>query len=266
MERGQPGLDSPRFRRRVAAYYTNNVHPLLKDFTKIVHQELGVNVPFGPFDYNWTAYFTSAETHDVFDTITLVAKGLKRFGADKVWCSFVARAFKEENLSYSVDACGGVHFDPDAEFARARMAAIRAIEAARYGAVSREFDESYAALDKAPPDGKRAIDAMFEAVEIAFKLACGDANTPRLGKQEASRHLRPIVDRLHASDPTAQRSANQMVSSLGEWADAANWYRHGQKTEEPTQPPLDHAILMVGAGANYIRWLASLDALNQMLE
>lgn len=267
LERGQPGLDSARFRNRVAGFFTSQIATSSSysgRFATMVRVELGVDVPYS-ITYLWTDFFATIELRDVLDFITIVHHAVAAPVAQG-WLTFVQRVFDEENLSYRVDDKGGVRYRPDREFARARSGAIEAIGTRRYSAVRREFEASYAALDQASPDGKRAIDAMFEAIEIVFKLACGDANAPRLGKQEASRYLRPIIDRLYASDSTVQRSANQMVSSLGEWADAAHWYRHGQKTQEPAQPPLDHAILMVGAGANYIRWLASLDALNQMLE
>lgn len=266
-DRGQPTLDSPRFRRRLAAFYWDSVHDTLKNFASIVHQELGVNVPYGTYSYDWTSFFNSAQLRDVLDTITLVTRALKKAGYERAaasWCDFVQRSMHEENLSYQLDSLGGVHFNPDPEFIRARIAAIHSIEAPRYKAVLREFEAAFTALDATAPDGKRAIGALFESVEILIKLICGNVNVNRLGKQEVNSHLKPVVDKLYAGNATALRSATQMIKSLGEWADAAHWYRHGQKSEEPTPPPLDFAVLMVTAGAGYLRWLAVVDGLNQV--
>ena len=51
-----------------------------------------------------------------------------------------------------------------------------------------------------------------------------------------------------------------LVDALADWINAAHFYRHGQGSEEPVQPPLELAIAMVSSGGSFLRWIADLDA------
>jgi hypothetical protein len=140
-------------------------------------------------------------------------------------------------------------------------ASISSLSGSRYAAVLAEFQKGHSALDQVPADGKAALRSVFEAVEILFRLMFSRA--PRLGGAEIREYLAPVVNSLNKGDPAAARSSQKFLGSLVEWVDAAHFYRHGQGTVEPTQPPLFYALAMVSSGASYLRWLGELDRLLQ---
>ena len=102
-----------------------------------------------------------------------------------------------------------------------------------------------------------AIRHTFEAAEILFRLICPKA--PRLGGAEINTHLKPLVETLYSGDQTACRASMKLLASFSDWVDGAHFYRHGQGTEEPTQAPLEIAVLAISMGASFIRWLAEID-------
>jgi hypothetical protein len=50
------------------------------------------------------------------------------------------------------------------------------------------------------------------------------------------------------------------VDAFRDWVDAAHFYRHEAGREAVAQPPLSLAILLISAGASFLRWLAEFDA------
>lgn len=122
-----------------------------------------------------------------------------------------------------------------------------------------EFEVAHTALDQIPPDGKSAIRGAFDALEILFKLICGSSNVQRLGAIEIEKNLKPILQKFYSGNAPAWNSANLFINSFKEWTNAAHFYRHGQKSEEPTPPPIDLAIALTSSGATYLRWLADID-------
>ena len=167
------------------------------------------------------------------------------------------RIFAEENVHYTVDDRGGVHFQFDEEFARNRAAAVAALQNARYANALHSFESGMAALAKAPPDGKGAIRSVFAAAEGIFRLIIPKA--PRLGAAKLN-GLGPLLPQLFSEDETARRSSLKMLASLKEWVDAAHFYRHEEGAEEVAQPPLRLTVYIVSSGASHLRWLAELDA------
>ena len=112
------------------------------------------------------------------------------------------------------------------------------------------------ALGEAPPDGKRAIRAVFSSAEGLFRLMF--PNSPRLTAGEVQKH-EPLLQQLHAKDQKAKGAASKLLHSFKGWIDAAHFYRHEAGQEEPAQPPLTLTVQMVSVGASFVRWLAELD-------
>src|SRR5258708_34935858 len=122
----------------------------------------------------------------------------------------VRRIFEEQNVHYTVDGDGGVHFQFDEQFAKDRAAAIESLQGDRYANARNAFDGGMEAFSKAPPDGKNAVRGVFSAAENVFKLM---TSKDRLGANEADA-LGPIIDKAYAADVTARQSARKMLRSL----------------------------------------------------
>jgi hypothetical protein len=259
---GEPSADSKRMRQRLA---TQLVQFDFSRFALLVTKELGVKVPHdGKYGFHWEQFFRDAELRDILDTITLYHNHLKSYWDEaqaqknaQKWLKEVDRVFREENVRYAVDQSGGVHFFVDQEFEARRAAALSVLQSARYANVLAGFEDAYKAFDRSPPDGKWAIRAIFAASEGLFRLMFPKASI--LGVDELNKFLRPVIEQRLSGDKAATGAANKMITSLREWVIAAHNYRHEQGSEEPAQPPLDLAILMVSQGAGFIRWLAELD-------
>jgi hypothetical protein len=94
---------------------------------------------------------------------------------------------------------------------------------------------------------------VFEALEIATKLL--DGRAARLGATEVERYLKPHCLGRFADGSTERGAANLFLSSMADWVNALQAYRHGQAVEEPNPPPLDLAIALLSSGATYLRFL-----------
>jgi hypothetical protein len=270
LKRGEPTQDSQRMRRRLAALFLTFRDLKEKDFHTVVPLRLGINIPYGHSGLDWVALFQDAAIQDVLDMVTIVYQYLEAMrtgpmyqpSASNSWRLGAQLIFREENIHYSVDKRGGVHFSFDAEFDRGRAATIAALQDSRYRAALSSFEGAMAALGKGMPDGKAAIRGTFDAAEGLFKLMF--ANSPRLTAQEASR-LEPLLQRAHATDSVATGAAIKLLSAFKDWVDAAHFYRHEPGHEEPVQPPLTLAVQMVSLGASFLRWLAELDATREVV-
>ena len=269
MIRGEPVLDSPRFRTRVAAYISQSLSQFNADIVQMIVRERGVDLAvYGLSDRNPNLlrnFIRDAEVADFLSSITLIwrlltARNYPSFA--EAWSQFVTRAMHEENVGYRLDNRGGVHPLVDPQFEQNRASTIAALGGTRYKASLEAFDRAHAALDAEKPDGKLAIQGTFEAVEILFKLMCTSKEVKRIDAAGITRHLKPIAQRLYAGDIAAQSAASQMLSGLVTWVDAAHNYRHGQRTEAPTPVPFELAIAMIGSGASFIRWLAQMDQMS----
>jgi hypothetical protein len=94
----------------------------------------------------------------------------------------------------------------------------------------------------------------FEAAETLFKLLTGSGKS--LDEAAVKKDLWPkLAPTYQAVDPTAVGAAEQLIHGFCQWVNAGHKYRHGQKTEEPVEPPIEMAVLYLSAGAAYIRWL-----------
>ena len=81
-------------------------------------------------------FFKEAETRDLLCLVTVAYRLLVQQAGGQFfpqnWVRGVEKIFAEENVHYSVDAKGGVHFRFDEEFARVTAEAISILTKQRY--------------------------------------------------------------------------------------------------------------------------------------
>jgi hypothetical protein len=257
LERGSPSQDSARFRRRLLqAFYDANTDRL--DFHGVLEGELGVQIDYLGYGWDWQKYFTTAALRDILDTITIVYGKLHSGGFTKAksWRETAARIIREENLGYSVDEVAGVHLGVDEEFEHNRAATIMSLGTPRYGSALDSFERALRALDEHPADARTAIQRTFEACETVFRLILGK-KVSRLGSAEIQSHLQPLLKDLFQG--TSLNAANMMSNSFADWVNGAHQYRHAKGVQAPEPPPLGLAVLMVSVGASFVRWLVEID-------
>lgn len=100
---------------------------------------------------------------------------------------------------------------------------------------------------------------IFLANEEVFKLMF---SVDRLVASTARNHLKPEA---HAGTQSAKIASQEMANGFVKWVIAAQQYRHapGEEhdgEENPAAPPQDLAIVIMSAGASYLRWLLALAA------
>ena len=264
LDRGKPDNDSPTMRRRLAALIPSL--PDLKDFGAELPRELGVDVPSSQWGYYWTDFFRDCDLTVALETITIAWRFLKRkestglydIRAPDTLIAETMRIFREENVSYRIDALGGVHLSVDAEFEANRQATIATLTGSRYANVLDSIEKAHSRLTEIPPNGKDSIRAVFASAESLFKLMF--PKETRITASAARRQLLPVVQRIYTGDPPALTSASKMVASFSEWVDGVHPYRHEHGSEEVAQPPLELAVNLLSLGITNVRWLAELDA------
>jgi hypothetical protein len=253
--------DSTRMRVRLAATVQDISYGQRSELPEFITRRIGVRFPQRGGYPSWEVFFTEGDLRDVLDAITVIydfAREKQLLTLRREWLPDVRRIFQEERVRYRVDNNGVVHFAVDEEFERTRQGTLAGLSAPRYSAARGAFEHAYEVLAEQPPNGKLALRGVFEALEITFKLFFPRAQ--RLGGSELRQFLKPEIDRRYARDAAALRSAQKLHNSLVEWVDGIHFYRHGQGVEEPTQPPLDVAILGVSTGAAFLRWLLEFDS------
>jgi hypothetical protein len=257
VERGHALPDSVRFRRRLAALFSECL-PSNEDFAGHFQRETGAELPWGSYGVLWTEFLTTGELRDVLDMVTVLAGvlGDRRYVKHKNWLDGVERILAEENMGYRLDELGGIHFTVDQEYERNRNATLQGLGLARYAAARVSFDASGAALDSRPPKTREAIKQIFDANEIAFRLLLGP-RVSRLGAAEIEKQLKPLIKTEYAG--TSRDSAGLLLNSFADWVNAAHPFRHGQGVEKPDRPPIDLTVMVVSTGTSYLRWLIELD-------
>jgi hypothetical protein len=255
--------------RRRVAQLVRDIEDLNDVLAPAIPRELGIDVPFGIVGPHWPEFFAQCTLKDVLDAVTVAfrqivqkkQRGVRDINAENRWIREVRRIFAEENLHYTVDDFGGVHFRFDGEFDGNRAAAIAALQGGRYANALHSLEGGMAALGEAPANGKIAVRGVFAAAECVFKLIL--AKAPRLAADQVD-GLAPILDRIFGNDETARRSTSKMLASLKDWVDAAHFYRHEQGVaDKVAQPPLTLAVYLVSVGASHLRWLAELDGFSK---
>lgn len=270
LEKGPPLEDSPRMRFRIRSYFFDiSTHILNHDkLAEEIHKHLGVEVPvhefgvrIGECSYNIGKFLDKAEVRDFLDTITIVwemTHKMSRLSAEK-WKATVAQVFIEENIGYRIDDRGGVHPLVDEEFERNRVSVLDCLTDPKYTAVAAEFEKAHDQLGRNPSETKEAVRSVYEAVEILVKLMVDGDKISRLGKPEVEKYIKPLAQKVYVDDEIALNAANLMLGGLSEWSNSVQQYRHGQRVEEPTDPPLGLAIASISIGASYLRWLVEID-------
>lgn len=267
LDRSVPLGDDELFRRRLGGYCFSNFYDWRHELADYVKQEIGISVPFQNHLRDWEGLFVSVKIHHALDLVTIIWRYLSEFDsrrmaianvsneADK-WLEFVRRVFQENNLHYTVDSLGGVHFLVDQEFEFNRLSTLRCLEAPRFAGVRSAFEASQRYLDGQPPDTKAAVRSAFEAVEILARLM---VDTKNLNKWLVLNELLPIARQVYSHDPAATATVQGLFAGFAEWVDAIHNYRHGQRTEDPVAPPLNVAVHILSSGASYLRWLVEID-------
>lgn len=255
VERGRPQADSKRARTRLSGFSTLEVgRSLQDDVWRQVRTELGIVVK--SFDH----FFATAEIRDVLDAVTETARVLaahRRYGIGDTqrWLAGADRIFQEENLGYRVGQDGIVHPFVDEEFEVNRTSALEALSEPRFGEARTDFEAAYRHLRDG--NGKEALRMLFPAVEVAAKVLFAGAFS-RLMPNEVDKHLRPRLEQRYAGNDPAISAGRLLLDGMKDWINAAQPYRHGQKQQEPAEPPMDFVIAHLSVGATYLRWMIEL--------
>lgn len=253
--------DSVRLRNRLAAKaweLERTSRNAAIAFVRIIHAETGARVPEGAGGYDIGRFFRETEFRDVLDGVTCMVTAMEEQGANaRMWVEFCKRAFDEEAMAYSVDDHGGCHYRVDVAFHETAASVVASLSVAPFVAAGAALDNAVKELTRAEPQGKHAIRDAFEGLETLFKVVTGtnhDLTVANIGND-----LMPIVSRKYdAADPIAQGAAEQSIASLKDWTNACHRYRHGHQVEEPVEPPLELAVLLVSNGLGFARWIADL--------
>jgi hypothetical protein len=281
IERNAPTQDSSFFRNRLSGYLEANHYSDYGEIAKYLKQEAGLIIVstwveksnFVYFDF--PTFFTETRIEFILSSTTLIWRFLKdkyqnwnsgsipghprgwRYPKAEAWQQFVARAFREENLSYSLDELCGVHYLVDEEFERNRVSVLRAADAPRYAAVRQAFESAHSYLDAQPQDTKASVRSMFESIEILARLM--DANSKNLNRWQVENKLKPQA--LSAVTDTIEKNAlGKLLDGVADWVDALHTYRHGQGVEEPVAPSMEMAVYVLSSGAAALRLLLGVDA------
>jgi hypothetical protein len=259
IERGPPTRDSQAFRNRLTGYLEANHRDEFYAIASVAKQELGlvVDIRHGVHVYADVPDFVQTRPMPkVLDLITVIWRVLQpRYGHTN-WREFVARAMRDENLGYSIDEIGGVHYLVDEEFERNRISVLRAVETPRYAAVRAAFESAHSYLDAQPPDTKACVRSMFEALEILARLM--ESGAQRLNRQLVEK-LKVSATWLNA-DAVEVKALERIFDSFADWVDAMHMYRHGQAVEEPVAPSIEFAVYALSSGAATLRLLLGVDA------
>lgn len=265
VERGAPQLDSAKLRRRIGAFFKNELNDYAGRAGQEIESRIGPDFHFTGYAYSIANLLQQCSADDFRDAITVIYDAIERAYTHerytshqtnmRKWREFCAAAFVEENVAYRIDGNCVVHPFVDEEFSAAVTSLLRGLQDSRLGAVRAEVMTAVDALGGRHPDHKKAVRAAFEAVEIYAKLAVTTCKVQRLNRNIVSEHLIPAIQRR----PEYQGPANKAVGHLGEaviaWMDASHVYRHGQQVTEPSPPPSDLAVALVSAGLGHLRWL-----------
>jgi hypothetical protein len=275
IEQGAPTQDSQLFRNRLSGYLYAKHYSDYREIAGHLMQEGGLFVvPNGGY-YDFPTFFTNAKIEFVLNSITLIWRFLKakypvgqtspiagfprgdQRSKAEAWQQFVARAFREENLSYAVDELCGVHYFVDEEFERNRVSVLRAADAPRYAAVREAFESAHSHLDAQPPDTKASVRSMFESLEILARLM--DADSQRLNRRQVENKLKPQVQSA-VSSAIEKEALGKLLDGVANWVDGLHIYRHGQGVEEPVAPSIETAVYVLASGAAALRMLLGVDS------
>jgi hypothetical protein len=254
--------ESRRLRNRLGITAADIPAAAYDEAVRLIRVETGAEMPHGYAGYDLKAFFADTEEfRDVLDAVTCVARAIQltRDNAAQ-WISFCKRAFDEEGMAYSVDDRGEVHYRVDVAFHEIAESVVAILSVAPFAAAGASLDSAVKLLTQADPQRKHAIRDAFEAVETIFKLVAQTSHDLSAGNLKQD--LSPVLDRHYqATDPIAQGAAQQSLEQLKDWTNACHKYRHGHGREEPVEPPLEVAVLLVSNALAFARWMASFAGL-----
>lgn len=261
-ERGVPIEDSPVFRRRLGTYVQNKLDKLHFEIGDYLDIEAGFIAPkyrgTASYYYKWNEYFSDVSLSVALDSVTLIYKYListNRLGqVARNWKGFVERVLVENNIAYELDEGCGVHPLVDHEFSHNKVSALACLTDARYEGVRKTFEDAYSHFEKG--ECKQSVRSMFESLEILVRLMVGCQN---LGKDSVNKALKPVALSVYERDEIATDTISKMMDGFSDWVDSIHNYRHGQRKEEPVEPPQDFTVYVLSSGASYLRWLAGID-------
>ncbi|RZI57223.1 MAG: hypothetical protein EOP14_05160 [Pseudomonas sp.] len=281
IEQGAPVQDSAPFRNRLDAYLQATHYSEYAAIASYLRREAGLVVGSFYGDrtnttfYKFTDFFTQSPMPGVLSSLTLIYRYLKdkfperlstrnpanpwvhRYPKADAWRQFVARAMREENTAFSVDAECGVHFFVDQEFERNRTSVVAALQAARYNAARTAYEQAHLYLDSQPVDTKAAVRSAFESLEIVARLMVPESRN--LNKWMVENKLLPLA-LANVADSTENAALLKIFESIGAFVDSIHLYRHGQGTEEPNAPSTAFAVYTVSSVATALRLLVGVEA------
>jgi hypothetical protein len=264
IECGPATDDSRKFRNRLVGCLEANYHAEYYSIVSAAKQELGLLVPSHPgmtvMIYELPQFINETSVANLLDMITLIYRVLARKHTHTRWREFVARALRDENVGYSIDKMGGMHFFVDQEFERNKGSIISGLDQKRYAGVRAAFEDAHRHLDAQPPDTKTSVRSMFEALEILAKLM--EPGSHRLNRQLVQEKLKISATWL-LPDAIEVKALEKIFDGIADWVDAMHIYRHGQATENPVVPSIDYAVYALSSGAAALRLLLRVDAMNQ---
>lgn len=262
--------DSPALRLRLGGYINRSLEKEIDGLVTTLKVEGGMKVPHSGYRWDFEQFFEKASLGDVLTAITLVWRFLtnmeeakKYLGIrdsilkSKDWREFVARAFEEQAVGYSVDEHCGVHYFVDAEFQRNLVSVVAGLGHHRYQAVKAALDDAQGYLEAVPNDTKAAVRSAFEAMEILGRLMVPAARN--LNKGMIEREIKPLMLQ-GVTEPTDIDMIGKMMDGFGQLVDSIHLYRHGQGVQVPIAPPVEVAVYVLSSSASLIRWMAGVDA------
>lgn len=265
LDRGPPSQDCQRFRNRLAAYFLEKLQvDYGRRIGKALAREAGMHDTQTPaWDPSVQDILKNGQLRDMLDSITIIYQELMNLGKRSFandWLKFVERALREENLGYSLDTEGGVHFYIDREFERNRISTLEILDLPKFSTVRSAYEDCFRHLDSTPADTKAAIRSIFEALEILIKKM---VETNNLNKFIVKQGLKDkCIDLMKGSDPISVKVADKLFDSFAEWVDSIHFYRHGQNTPVPVSPSMDLTVQIISTGSSYLRWLAQFDTID----
>lgn len=270
LDKGAPLADSEVFRRRLGAYLHQHHHKDAWKYRQFVETETGKKIRMGGSYVYLEEAFEEIPIARALNLITLTWRFLRdqnphwvRVGSKlenqsleaQNWLLFVSRTLREENVGYTVDLAGGVHYLVDHEFSNNRASTLSCLDRSRYVAVLDAFQAAHRHLDSQPQDTKAAVRSLFESLEILVKLFI---ETKNLNKWLVENKLKPMA-LAKCGDEVEAKAVTGIYDGFAQWVDGIHWYRHGQPVEEPSAPSPEFAVYVLSSGAAYLRMLAALD-------
>lgn len=259
LEKDAPAQDSDRARKRLAAYFKNDLYEHGDVVWSHLEKELGADSK-GGYDHTKVAK-TILEADQVLflDVITEIYRSIAdqaRLAQSRqialqanAWQSFTHRVFAEEALAFEVDAQCGVHPLVDQAYVTDRTAVIAGLGAPQYSSGLTHYEAAMERFSGADPELGPAIREVFLSAEAVFKAIFPAA--PRLEVSEINKRLKPALASIMAENE--RHAVSLCLTGFGNWVSAAHHYRHADR--EPESPSIESAVLLISTGSGFIRWM-----------